>query len=184
MGYLFAFADWLKEQRELHSLSQSQLSELTDNEIPQSTISAWEIGKTIPSVRNIALIAQSLKIPMSSIPWDYIDFGIEPKDENELNVRMWDYTELEQKAGSDTNVNERYGLYELPSADTIRTFEGKIYEVKGFVGIEKDSGEMEHITDLYYRTKTVVSNNCVLAKRKKSDDELTRLKKPKKVGSK
>ena len=73
-------------------------------------------------------------------------------------------------------MRERFGLYDLPSASAVKTFEGKVYELKGFVGIEKDTGEIKHITDLYYRTKTVVSESSVLAKRKKENDELVKVK--------
>ncbi|MFO7317164.1 MAG: hypothetical protein C0P75_008920 [Bacilli bacterium] len=75
---------------------------------------------------------------------------------------------------------ERMSLYELPANDSIRTFEGKTYELKGFVGIEKETGEIEKVTELYYRARTVVKNNHVIAKRKNETDELKKVK-PKKI---
>lgn len=160
----FLFADWLREQREIRKLSQDQLSELTNGEISQNTISSWENSKTIPSIRNIAVIAHSLQMSLSNIPWDYIDFGV-PNESHSI-------------------VKERFSLYDLPAADSLKTFEGKVYELKGFVGIEKDSGQVEHVTDLYYRTRTVVSNSTILAKRKNINDELTKVKRKKKVKNK
>ena len=78
---------------------------------------------------------------------------------------------------------ERMSLYELPTNDSLRTFEGRTYELKGFVGVEKDSGEVEQVTNLYYRARTVVKNNQVTAKRKNESDELKKIK-PKKIKAK
>ncbi len=161
----FLFADWLKEQRGIRNLSQAQLSELTDGEISQNTISSWENNKTIPSIRNIAVIAHSLQMSLSNIPWDYIDFGVSFEKEEPQCLR------------------ERFSLYDLPQADSLKTFDGKVYELKGFVGIERDSGQVEHVTNLYYRTRTVVSNSMILAKRKNVEDELMVVKRKKKVKS-
>ncbi|OES43379.1 hypothetical protein BA724_14090 [Domibacillus iocasae] len=71
---------------------------------------------------------------------------------------------------------ESLSLYELPTCDSVKTFEGKTYKLKGFMGIEQSSGEVEHVSELYYRTRTVVTNNCVVAKRKNVNDELQKIK--------
>lgn len=155
----FYFGDWIKEQRQIFGLSQTELSLKTDKKITQSTISMWERKEIrTPSIRNIWTITHSLGIPLSNVPWCYLDLGF-----NDDETRC-------------CKVKERFGLYDLPSASAVKTFEGKVYELKGFVGIEKDTGEIKHITDLYYRTKTVVSESSVLAKRKKESDDLVKVK--------
>ncbi|OGX77808.1 hypothetical protein A6395_15380 [Exiguobacterium sp. SH31] len=72
-------------------------------------------------------------------------------------------------------------MKELPQADSVRTFDGKTYELHGFLGIERESGEAVQLTQLYYRIRTVVSDSHVLAKRKNPDDELVHVKKRKNV---
>ncbi len=154
----YYFGDWIREQRQIFQLSQADLSTRTDNKIKQSTISMWERREILtPSLRNIWTIAQSLGIPLSNIPWDYLDFGFDNEQESRCN-----------------GVKERFSLYDLPKATSLRTFDGETYELKGFIGIEKESGEVKHITDLYYRTRTVVSDSKVLAKRKGEDSELVK----------
>lgn len=76
---------------------------------------------------------------------------------------------------------ERFYLYELASASSLKTFEGKTYELKGAVGVEKESGEVRHIADLYYRTRSVISDKQLLAKRKNAHDELLKVNGIKKV---
>lgn len=76
---------------------------------------------------------------------------------------------------------ERFFLYDLASASSLKTFEGKTYELKGAVGIEKDSGDIRHITDLYYRTRSVISDKRLLAKRKHATDDLLKVNGVKKV---
>jgi len=78
-------------------------------------------------------------------------------------------------------MKERFHLYELSLASSLKTFGGKIYELKGCLGIEKQTGEIRHVSDLYYRTRSVVSNNRLLAKRKTPNDELVKVKGRKKV---
>lgn len=76
---------------------------------------------------------------------------------------------------------ERFYLYDLASASSLKTFEGKTYEIKGAIAVEKDSGEVRHIADLYYRTRSVIFNKRLLAKRKNAHDELLRVNGVKKV---
>lgn len=161
----YYFGDWIKEIREIFDLSQADLSRKTNNVICQSTISSWERREIkTPSIRNISIVTQSLGIPLSNVPWSYLDLEFN----NEEGTRCCE-------------VTKRFSLYDMPKATSVKTFEGQTYELKGFIGIEKDSGEVKHITDLYYRTKTVVSDSKILAKRKNEDDELIKIKGVKKL---
>lgn len=160
----YYFGDWLKEQRHFFGLTQKDLSEITQNKITQSVISMWERKEIIiPSIQNILTITESLEIPLQSIPWDHL---VLQDDEDEMRCG---------------EMKERFGLYELPTASSVKTFEGKTYDLKGFIGIETKTGEVKHITDLYYSAKTVVSESKLLAKRKKENQELLKLKGEKKV---
>lgn len=164
MFVAYYFGDWLKEQRELFDLTQKDLSEITENKITQSVISMWERREIIiPSIQNILTVTESLGIPLQSVPWDHL---VLQEEENEMRCG---------------DMKERFSLYELPTASSVKTFEGKTYELKGFVGIEKKTGEVKHITDLYYRAKTVVSESKLLAKRKKENQELLKIKNEKKL---
>lgn len=160
----YYFGDWLKEQRDFFGLTQKDLSEITHNRITQSVISMWERKEIIiPSIQNILTITESLEIPLQSIPWDHL---VLQEDEDEMRCG---------------EMKERFGLYELPAASSVKTFEGKTYDLKGFIGIETKTGEVKHITDLYYSAKTVVSESKLLAKRKKENQELIKLKNVKNV---
>lgn len=162
----YYFGDWLKEQRELFGLTQKDLSEITQNKIAQNVISMWERKEiVIPSIQNILTVIESLDIPLQSVPWDHLVM----QEDNEMRC---------------SEMKERFSLYELPTASSIKTFEGKTYDLKGFVGIETKTGEVKHITDLYYRAKTVVSESKLLAKRKKENQELLKLKSERKINKK
>ncbi|RKD26517.1 hypothetical protein BEP19_16770 [Ammoniphilus oxalaticus] len=76
-------------------------------------------------------------------------------------------------------MGQRFRLYDLPRANSVKTFEGEVYRVVGSIGIEKESGEVRHITDLYYRAKTVVSQTKIVAKRKHAEEELKKINEPK-----
>lgn len=166
MSLPYYFGDWIKEQRQILQISQADLAIRTNNTIKQSTISMWENREIkTPSLRSIWRVAKSLGIPLSNVPWDYIEFDFEDE-------------KVESRCDG---VKERFSLYDLPKATSLRTFEGETYELKGFIGIEKESGEVRHITDLYYRTRTVVSDSKVLAKRKGGNSELIKTKVRKKV---
>lgn len=159
----YYFGDWIKEQRDFFELTQKDLSEITQNKITQSIISMWERKEIIiPSIQNIITVTESLNISLQSVPWDH--FTLE--EENEARC---------------VEMKKRFSLYELPSACSVKTFEGKTYDLKGFVGIEKHTGEVKHITDLYYRAKTVVSESKLLAKRRKENEELIKEKREKKL---
>lgn len=76
---------------------------------------------------------------------------------------------------------ERFYLYDLASASSLKTFEGKTYELKGAVGVERESGDVLRIADLYYRTRSVVSDKRLLAKRKNANEELIKVSGIKKI---
>ena len=158
------FGDWIKQQRVLLGISQSELSSRTGKQIPQSTISMWEQRKNEnPSAQSVRLLVESLGISMNDFPWEHVLF----KDKhNEARCNQ---------------MAERFYLYDLASASSLKTFEGKTYELKGAIGVDKDSGDVRHITDLYYRTRSVISDKRLLAKRKNVNDELVKVNGIKKV---
>ncbi|MBF6633862.1 MAG: helix-turn-helix transcriptional regulator [Planococcus sp. (in: Bacteria)] len=158
------FGDWIKEQRMALGISQTELSDRTGKQIPQSTISMWEQRKNEnPTAQNVRLLVESLGISMNNFPWEHVLF----KDKN-TEARC-------------NEMADRFYLYELASASSLKTFEGKVYELKGAVGVEKESGEVRHIADLYYRTRSVISDKRLLAKRKNAHEELVRVSGIKKV---
>lgn len=166
----YFFGDWLKEQRKRFNLTQKELSFETKGEISQSMISMWENREVeIPSLNNILKIIKALNMSLNSVPFNH--FKITTKKESYF------------QRGDD--LTERFSLYEVPSkADTVKTFCGKIYKVKGFLCVETTTGEVKHITDLYYDVRSVVDEKSMLtAKRKNKEDELRKLKKAKRVKS-
>lgn len=58
-------------------------------------------------------------------------------------------------------------------ANSIKTFDNEIYELKGSLAVNMESGDVETVADIYYRVRTAVnSHKDIIAKRKHSDDEL------------
>lgn len=169
MGDYF-FGDWLKEQRERFKLTQKDLSVKTKGKISQSVISMWEKRVVeIPSLNNVLEIIKALDISINSVPFNH--FKITGNKESVTYFQRGDI------------LTERFSLYDLPSkANSVKTFCGKTYEVKGFVGVETKTGEVKHITDLYYDVRSVVDDSSLLtAKRKNKDDELRKVKKKKRI---
>lgn len=143
--------NWIKQEREKRELTQAHVSDGIG--LSQGTISLWENNKSIPSIVDLYKIAACFGMTsLQEIPFD------------KLEIQKGDGLKMESLR-----------LYELPSCDSVKTFEGKTYELKGFMGVEKSSGEVEHVSELYYRTRTVVTNNCVVAKRKNENDELQKI---------
>lgn len=168
----YYFGDWLREQRKRFDLTQKDLSLKTNGEISQSVISMWENKEVeIPSLNNILIILRALNLSFKSVPFDHFKIIEKGKDESYLQ--------------RSDNLSERFSLYELPDkANSIKTFCGKTYKVKGFVGVETDTGEVKNIADLYYDVRSVVDcEDNLTAKRKNKSDELTKLKKKKKVSN-
>jgi len=147
--------DWMKKEREKRNITQLEVSEYIG--VSQAKVSFWENNKSLPSVFDLYKFSCLIGLrSMGEIPFNKMEFG-----KGEV-------------------VMERMSLYELPISDSIRTFEGKTYELKGFVGIETETGEIEKVTELYYRARTVVKDNYIIAKRKNESDELKKVK-PKKI---
>lgn len=144
--------NWIKQEREKRELTQAYVSDGIG--LSQGTISLWENNRSIPSIVDLYKIAACFGMKsLQEIPFD----------------------QLEIQKG-DGLIMKSLSLYELPSCDSVKTFEGKTYKLKGFIGIEQSSGEVEPVSDLYYRTRTVVTNNCVVAKRKNVNDELQKIR--------
>lgn len=168
----YYFGDWIKEQRELAKLTQKELSEKTNGKITQSTISMWERKDIkIPSVQNILIIVEALNVSLRSVPFDHFILNVS----NEKNKK--------DGKGRDI-VKERFSLYELTNASSLKTFKGETYNLKGFIGIEQDTGEVRNITELYYNARTVAKKDEFLAKRKKETDELVKVKGYRKIQEK
>lgn len=147
--------DWLKKEREKRNITQFEVAETVG--VSQAKVSFWENNKSLPSIFDLYKFSGLIGLySLADIPFEKLEF-----DKGDV-------------------VMERMSLYELPTNDSIRTFEGRTYELKGFVGIERDSGDVEQVTELYYRARTVVKNKQVTAKRKNANDELKKIK-PKKI---
>lgn len=160
----YYFGDWIKEQRESAGLTQKKLAERTGNKITQSTISMWERREiAVPSIQNVLIIVKAFNLTLRSVPFDHFNLSLE-KTGNKIVYKGCE------------KVKERFSLYELTTATSLKTFEGKTYELKGFVGVEQSTGEVKHITDLYYNARTVARESEFLAKRKKENDELMKVK--------
>ncbi len=151
---MYRFGEWLRRERLEHGWSQVELSEKTCGEVSQAAISAYERNRSLPSITDVQLLATACKKTLGSIPWDEFDLRVEKK-------RNW--SNLKQ---------ERFDLAELPLAESVRTFDGKTYQLHGRIAIEQESKETKEIAQLYYRIRTVVGENQVIAKRKHPDDEL------------
>lgn len=151
---MYRFGEWLRRERLKHGWSQVELSEKTYGEISQAAISAYERNRSLPSILDVQILATACEQTLGSIPWDDFDLRMEKK-------RNWSH--LKQ---------ERFNLAELPLADSIRTFDGKTYQLHGRIAIEQESNETQEIAQLYYRIRTVVGEDRVIAKRKHPDDEL------------
>lgn len=148
----------MKEIRQLHNLSQADLSNLSGGRLSQTTISSWERKRFIPpTFDKVLILAKSFGVRLCDVPWDHISLVKVDEDEKEEGC---------------SGMNYRFGLYDLPKATSVKTFSGNIYEIKGFIGIDQDTGEAKPISDIYYRAKTVAYDSGVIAKRKGQDDEL------------
>ena len=158
-AYRVTFGDWLKIERKKRRVTQKDLCEKLN--IAQSTLSNWENNKVAPPSDILDQLLYSLDLKRREMP-DSIFFKKRNESKGDLTM-------------------ERMSLYELPTHDSVKTFEGKTYKLNGFVGVETSSGEVKAVTDLYYRTKTVVTENKVIAKRKNEYQELKKMKNAKKI---
>lgn len=58
-------------------------------------------------------------------------------------------------------------------ADSIKTFDNEVYELKGTVAVNPNNGDIKKIADVYYRVRTAINEEKnVIAKRKHCNDEL------------
>lgn len=53
-------------------------------------------------------------------------------------------------------------------ANMVKTFDGRIWKVKGLVGINNQTGERQHLAELYYNISLIKDDKLrTIAKRKK-----------------
>jgi hypothetical protein len=74
---------------------------------------------------------------------------------------------------------KRIPYYEIASkkAHSLKTFDGKTYELKGAVAIENKTGEIQNLAQIYYQVRSIVdSKKNLIAKRKNQDSELVAVK--------
>ncbi|AKG05340.1 hypothetical protein AAV35_011500 [Salimicrobium jeotgali] len=76
-----------------------------------------------------------------------------------------------------TSNKHRLAYYDIPSkADNVKTFDGKVYNVRGFWVIDKN-GVAEKLPNIYYRIRTVKDSHFkTIAKRKNPMSELKSVK--------
>lgn len=83
------FADNLRDARAMRGYSQKALSEKTG--INVSTISKYEMGKTVPTIKNVIKIAESLKCTFG---WNGNEFWFsqhKSKKKKERRTNLYDY---------------------------------------------------------------------------------------------
>ncbi|MGG3801901.1 hypothetical protein ABET39_22900 [Metabacillus fastidiosus] len=73
---------------------------------------------------------------------------------------------------------KRLPVYALSSSigNSVKTFDGKMYLLKGAIAVESNTGEIKRVADIYYRVRSIVDEkHNVVAKRKHEHDELKRV---------
>ncbi|MEN0651400.1 hypothetical protein NSQ82_20710 [Caldifermentibacillus hisashii] len=66
-----------------------------------------------------------------------------------------------------------YELAVLANGGSVRTFDKKIYHLRGVIARNVDTGEVVKLSQIYYKIRTAINKNKqVVAKRKNADDEL------------
>ncbi|SDI99859.1 hypothetical protein [Alteribacillus bidgolensis] len=72
------------------------------------------------------------------------------------------------------NGRKRVSQVELAyKARFVKTFENERYELKGSIAVERNSGEIAQVADIYYRVRSAQNKNKkLIAKRKNRSDEL------------
>lgn len=74
---------------------------------------------------------------------------------------------------------KRLAYYDISSSSAkgLKTFEGKTYELKGALAVERETGKIERVAEIYYRVRSVVNEKgIIIAKRKTIEDELISVK--------
>lgn len=70
---------------------------------------------------------------------------------------------------------QRLAFYDISScAQSVKTFDGKVYQLKGAVAVESTTGHIERVAEIYYRVRSVMDEKRnIIAKRRNHNDELT-----------
>lgn len=72
-------------------------------------------------------------------------------------------------------VQKRLAFYDISDAraKSAKTFDGKLYMLKGGVAVEKGTGDVKRVADIYYEVRSVMDQaHTIVAKRRKKDEEL------------
>jgi hypothetical protein len=70
-----------------------------------------------------------------------------------------------------------YEIASIKKKHSLKTFDGKTYELKGAVAIENKTGEIQNLAQIYYQVRSIVdSKKNLIAKRKNQDSELVAVK--------
>lgn len=66
-------------------------------------------------------------------------------------------------------AKEELAFYHIATvADTVKTFDGRIWKVKGIVGVHDETGTREHLAELFYQISTIKNTEKrTIAKRKR-----------------
>lgn len=78
---------------------------------------------------------------------------------------------------------KRLSYFDIASsaAESVKTFDGKTYSLKGALAVEKQTGEIKRVAEIYYRVRSVRDEkHNIIAKRKQEDGELVAIPKTKK----
>lgn len=70
---------------------------------------------------------------------------------------------------------KRLAYYDISSsnAQSVKTFDGKTYKLRGAVAVDNKTGNIERVAEIYYRIRSVIDESQkVIAKRRTKDDEL------------
>lgn len=72
-------------------------------------------------------------------------------------------------------AQKRLAFYDISDAraKSAKTFDGKLYTLKGGVAVEKGTGDIKRVADIYYEVRSVMDQaHTIVAKRRKKDEEL------------
>ncbi|WP_283750619.1 hypothetical protein [Bacillus cereus] len=74
---------------------------------------------------------------------------------------------------------QRLTFYDIAAsqAHSVKTFDGKTYELKGTIAIESTTGNIEKVAQIYYQVRSVRGEHQnLIAKRKHKQSELVAVK--------
>lgn len=96
-------------------------------------------------------------------------------DEGDVN-----FSPFFSKIGGDhMGKEQRLTFYDIAAsqAHSVKTFDGKTYELKGAIAIENGTGSIEKVAQIYYRVRSVRDEHQnLIAKRKHKQAELVAVK--------